>query len=138
PFIIMLPAIKHNLLNPKLKIDNPDTPAEREADAMAEKVVNTKQSDLYKPAAQRKCDACEASSFDEATPYREEKNLHRKEVTNTSSTNIYPAAEQALQSGGEPIDTDTRTFMEERFGYDFSNVQVHDDSQAHQSSKDIN
>jgi hypothetical protein len=28
--------------------------------------------------------------------------------------------------------------MERRFGYDFSNVQIHNDSLAHQSSKDIN
>ena len=36
------------------------------------------------------------------------------------------------------MDNATRSFMESRFGYDFSNVKIHNDSLAHQSASDIN
>src|SRR5205085_5888863 len=35
------------------------------------------------------------------------------------------------------LDTETRTFMEIRFGHDFSRVRVHADSQAEQSAKAV-
>ncbi len=35
-----------------------------------------------------------------------------------------------LQSGGQPLDTETRAFMESRFGYDFGRVRVHTDHRA--------
>lgn len=39
------------------------------------------------------------------------------------------------RSGGEPLDTATRAFMEPRFGHDFSGVRVHTDSPAQQAAK---
>jgi hypothetical protein len=38
---------------------------------------------------------------------------------------------------GQPLDHDTRGFMESRFGADFGGVQVHDDSAAAQSARDV-
>ena len=35
------------------------------------------------------------------------------------------------------MDTDTRSFMESRFGYDFKDVRVHNDSLAHRSSAEV-
>ena len=51
---------------------------------------------------------------------------------------ITPNVQQVLQSPGQPLDTETRSFMESRFGFDFSKVQIHNNSLANQSSKDIN
>jgi hypothetical protein len=76
---------------------------------------------------QRKCAACE-----------EEEKIHRKETSIFSSPTITPAVEQTLQSPGEALDRDTRSFMEDRFRYGFGKVQIHNDSFAHQSCADIN
>jgi hypothetical protein len=43
-----------------------------------------------------------------------------------------------IGSGGSPLDLDTRTDMESRFGQDFSNVRVHTDSAANESAKSVN
>ncbi len=43
----------------------------------------------------------------------------------------------ALRSPGEPLDAETRAFMESRFGYDFSRVRVHTDSKAAASARSI-
>jgi Domain of unknown function (DUF4157) len=43
-----------------------------------------------------------------------------------------------LQSGGQPIDATTRSFMEPRFGYDFGSVRVHSDERAAKSARSVN
>jgi hypothetical protein len=49
------------------------------------------------------------------------------------------AVNRVLQSGtGCPLDDATRTFMEPRFGYDFSDVRVHADAGAAESARAIN
>ncbi|MFH9476160.1 DUF4157 domain-containing protein [Streptomyces anulatus] len=42
-----------------------------------------------------------------------------------------------ISSGGSPLDTDTRTDMENRMGADFSDVRVYHDSAAHESAKGV-
>ncbi len=119
-------------IQPKLKINQPGDVYEREADAMAEKVMR-KENDAPIHAfshtgisVQRKCAHCE----------EEEEKIQRKESGGASPV-VTPAVEQTLGSGGQPMDTSTRSFMEQRFGYDFGNVRIHDDAMAHKSSNDI-
>jgi Domain of unknown function (DUF4157)/Novel toxin 16 len=45
---------------------------------------------------------------------------------------------EVLSSPGQPLDTATREFMEPRFGYDFSQVRVHDDQRASASAQEVN
>jgi hypothetical protein len=42
-----------------------------------------------------------------------------------------------LQSTGQPLDHETRSFMEPRFGHDFSRVRVHTDTQAAESARAV-
>lgn len=49
-----------------------------------------------------------------------------------------PIVHEALHSVGQPLDADTRNFMESRFSHDFSNVRVHTDSRAAQSATAVN
>lgn len=49
-----------------------------------------------------------------------------------------PNVQEALRSSGQPLDPATRSFMEERFGYDFSRVRVHSDAAAERSAQDLN
>jgi hypothetical protein len=48
-----------------------------------------------------------------------------------------PIVHAVLCSPGQPLDVDTRGFMEPRFGHDFSRVRVHTDAQAEQSAKAV-
>jgi hypothetical protein len=43
-----------------------------------------------------------------------------------------------LNSPGQPLDSETRNFMEPRFGRDFSQVRVHTDAQAAKSAEAVN
>jgi peptidoglycan/xylan/chitin deacetylase (PgdA/CDA1 family) len=45
---------------------------------------------------------------------------------------------QALSSGGDPLDKDSRTSMEQKFGHDFSQVKIHTGELAAQSAFSIN
>src|SRR5262249_54414802 len=49
-----------------------------------------------------------------------------------------PSVHEALRSAGRPLDGATRSFMEPRFGHDFSRVLVHSGSTAEQSARDLN
>src|SRR5262245_36305789 len=51
---------------------------------------------------------------------------------------VPPVVHEVLRSPGEPLDAATRTFMEPRFGYDFSHVRVHTDEQAAESAYAVN
>jgi hypothetical protein len=51
---------------------------------------------------------------------------------------VPPIVHEVLRSPGHPLDPATRTFMEQRFGHDFSRVRVHSDSAAGQSARDVN
>ena len=121
---------------PKLTINQPNDVYEQEADAMADRVmrmpINKNENHFFKPVSinsiQRKCAECE-----------EEEKLQMKseggDVAGMTAPNI---VHDVINSDGQPLDVGTRGFMESRFGYDFGNVQIHNDSLAHRSSAGIN
>lgn len=51
---------------------------------------------------------------------------------------IPPIVHSVLGSHGEPLENQTRAFMESRFGHDFSQVRVHADPQAAESAGAVN
>jgi hypothetical protein len=117
---------------PKLTIGPTDDIYEREADAVADRVmrmsdheqIQTKISPLN---IQRKCAACE------------EEHLQRKEDRIEDEQLEAPSiVSDALDSGGNPLEDNTRTFMEGRFGYDFSSVRIHTGTVAAKSAQSIN
>jgi Domain of unknown function (DUF4157) len=70
------------------------------------------------------------------------KRLRRKignppsEMRNDSS--VPPIVHEVIRSGGEPLDPNTREFMQSRFGHDFSHVRVHTDVRATESARAVN
>jgi hypothetical protein len=50
---------------------------------------------------------------------------------------VPPVVNEVLRSAGRPLDAVVRTFMEPRFGYDFSQVRVHTDRRAAESAESI-
>src|SRR5205823_1825863 len=51
---------------------------------------------------------------------------------------VPPIVHEVLRSPGEPLDRETRAFMEPRFGHDFSQVRVHTDDRALKSALAVN
>ncbi len=49
---------------------------------------------------------------------------HRS-IGHSGSSTVPPIMHETLRSPGQPLDPDTRAFMEPHFGHDFSRVQVH-------------
>lgn len=49
-----------------------------------------------------------------------------------------PIVHDALRSPGQPLDAQTRAFMEPRFGHDFGKVRVHTGDKATESAREVN
>lgn len=180
------PFFSPGLIQPKLSVGPADDIYEREADAMADRVMRmpdqTTSALPFFPAVQpisriQKCAACEQEE-EMIQPKRliqrkctecdeEEKNIQprrdpsssksdklflqrkcaaceehdkkiaRKEMGVGVSPQVSPAVHKVLDSPGHSLDKSTRSFMESRFGYDFSNVRIHNDVLANESSKDM-
>ena len=73
-------------------------------------------------------------------PGREHESLQTKHVqaSDTGQIAAPPSVHEVLRSPGQPLDPATRAFMEPRFGYDFSRVQVHFGGAAEKSARDVN
>ncbi len=60
-------------------------------------------------------------------------------AVSTAPVNAVPAiVHDVLDSPGQPLDAETRSFMEPRFGHDFSQVRVHTDEQSAESAQAVN
>jgi outer membrane protein OmpA-like peptidoglycan-associated protein len=125
-------ALSSSNLQPKLAVSQPNDPAELEADRVADRVMRMASPQPFSLSrhsghAQRKCVGCE-----------EEEQVQRKEHAGADSPAVSRATiDHALRSPGRPLDETTRSFMEPRFGHDFSNVRVHDDSQSATSAEAV-
>jgi hypothetical protein len=109
---------------------------EKEADSVAEKVMRmpekgNQETILPSPTpvtsvVQSKCANCE------------EKEVQRS-ASNTTTTSEAPSlVTDAINRSGNALDPGTQSFMENRFGYNFSDVRVHHDTVAAKSAQAIN
>lgn len=120
----------------KLTVGAADDPMEHEADAMADKVMRMTEPSFI----QRKCAYCANGETDE--------NLQRKPLVtfiqkkeNTGGTAASdPVVHQinATRGSGNSMDGSTKSFMESRFGADFSEVKIHTGNEAIQLSQELN
>ena len=90
---------------------------------------------------QRKCACGGTSRFaGECEEYRK-KRLQQKiqnpksGILNDPSVPLYV---HEIIPPGQPLDTETRAFVEPRFGHDFSHVPVHSDARATESARNTN
>lgn len=122
---------------PKLKINQPDDLYEKEADDVAEKLVQQKsipRSNTFFQRSnistiQRKCEHCE-----------EEPKLQRKEQ-NKTETEAGSELENyigGLNGGGNYLPSATNQFFSQKIGFNFSNVKIHTDDVAAKSAESIN
>lgn len=136
PFISSKEKSKPLFFQPKLNIGPVDDPYEREADAVADQVMRMSDHDARKIqpeisplSVQRKCAQCE----------EEENQLQKKDNGQGYAEKEAPSVvNDVLTSSGKSLEPDTKSFMENRFGTDFSNVKIHTDSVAAKSAQSIN
>ena len=125
-----------HFFQPKLSVNKLDDIYEKEADAMADKVmrmpISNNEDSFFKPSVissvQRKCTHCE------------EEEIQRKDNIddNLTSGNNFESYIGNLNSGGNTISKKTKDFFEPRFGYDFSDVKIHNNTSAARSAQSIN
>ncbi len=89
---------------------------------------------------QRKC-ACGGSggASGECEECREKRSgLVQRRAYGAEQEEVPPVVYDVLRSPGQALDAQTRSFMEPKFGHDFSKVRVHSDDRASQSARAVN
>lgn len=105
--------------------------------AIQTKISINQPGDVYEQEADRIADqmATPAHSAVSGAPPR----IQRFSGQSDGQMDAAPASvDQALASPGRPLEPTLRQDMEQRFGYDFSRVQVHSGAAAEQSARDAN
>ncbi|MDY6785813.1 MAG: DUF4157 domain-containing protein, partial [Cyanobacteriota bacterium] len=134
------PAEKEDSLpiQTQLKIGQPGDKYEQEADAKAAEGMK-----MEDPAASSEVEEESDDNAIQKQPLAETITplVQRKETVgqkgNEQGKNSGKIEQKLGQGGGQPLGQETRSFMESRFGADFSGVRVHTDSNAVQMNKDL-
>jgi hypothetical protein len=120
----------------KLSIGAVDDPLEEEADAMADKVMRMPEQSFV----QRKCTHCDEEEKVQRsplaagiTPFIQAKGGDGGTASDTVTQQI-----NSTKGSGSNMDRPTQSFMESRFGTDFSNVKIHTGDNAVQMSRELN
>jgi len=122
-----------------LAVNQPGDIYEQEADRAADEIMRMPPTDTaqrnHTSSSQdqlhRKCAGCREEEEEE-----KDHKLHRKE-TGSGPSVAPPVVHEVLRSSGQPLDAGTRSFMEPRFGHDFSRVRVHTDARAAESANAV-
>lgn len=126
----------------KLAVGAVDDPLEREADETAERVLGMsvgRSASFSKagPSVQRKC-SC-GGSCEKCKAGQPDEEVQRKPAGagNVRQSVAPPIVHEVIRSQGRPLDLNTRSFMEPRFGQDLSSIRVHTDDRASDSARQI-
>ena len=121
-------------LQAKLVVGAVDDPLEREADAVADKVMRMTDVDLVCRRARRCRSAANAPSARTKIEKVADEARRRGRAANPRGARLRA---NVLRSPGQPLDPTARAYFEPRFGHDFSGVRVHTDSRAAASAGSI-
>jgi hypothetical protein len=141
------------LVQPKLTVGAPGDKYEIEADSMAERVMSMNEPDA--PAAIQRSEVGEEDPLQRSplatsiTPLIQRQSEEGEDIQTKPSVQRAgrdggvqrrSSIENTLASqkgGGSPLDEDVRSFMEPRFGNDFSSVRIHTGSNAVSMNKEL-
>jgi Domain of unknown function (DUF4157) len=134
-------AAANIVVQPKLAIGAVNDPAEQEADAMADKVMRMQElpsaSVTGANSIQRKCADCEEEEKVQRKPLAS--FIQRKESSaGIVASDVVSNKINASKGGGSSMDSHTQSFMQSRFGADFSNVKIHTGIEAVQMNRELN
>jgi hypothetical protein len=140
------------LVQTKLTVGAPGDKYEQEADSMAAKVMRMPDEAIQQPIQRQTGEDTEAVQMqplvNSITPLLQRSSGEEEEgkmksgaqrASDGSSVASGSVENQLAGSkgGGSPLPDDVRSFMEPRFGADFSSVRVHTDSNAVQMNKEL-
>ena len=119
----------------KLTVGSPNDPLEDEADAVADQVMRMPQNSFI----QRKCAHCEEEEKAQRKPLIAGITTSIQAKTENTSTvsNRVSNAIESTRGGGNKMDNETNSFMSNRFGSDFSDINIHTDNESIQLSNDL-
>src|SRR5262245_56439060 len=117
-----------------LAINKPGDEDEQEADRVSERLIRMFEPQQHACAGGGECPTCLADKRD-----GEHERLQTKQMQSSDleQTTVPAIVHKALRSPGQPLDAETRAFMEPRLGYDFSGVRVHTDELAARSAEAV-
>ncbi|QHT70503.1 DUF4157 domain-containing protein [Rhodocytophaga rosea] len=159
-------TLPSSIVPTKITIGSPDDNYEKEADAVANQVMQMPEAAVQRKCAhcqaeekllqrkalhpsplhqtsivQRKCAACEAEAGllqrKIISPAISPFMQAKADTENTASESISQQI-GSRKGNGSPLPGSTKSFIEERFGADFNDVRVHTDGQAIQLSQQLN
>jgi len=137
---IHLSRIKPSL-QAKLTINTPGDKYEQEADAMADRVMRMPSNENKSKKTTGLIGASVHRKYSLSEEEEKKKPIMRKSESTNTGIQVSPSFESSLNSSkgsGSPLPKGTRSFMENAFSADFSDVRVHTDSKASEMSKWIN
>lgn len=129
------------LLQPKLKVSQPNDKYELEADRVAEQVMRMsapKEKKVSEEDVQIKLRVNHLSQRQQKTDLDEDTLLAKANLGYTSQVPSNVAVNiQNLRGGGIPLPPKHRYFFESRMGQDFSDVRIHTDAKAADAAQAI-
>ncbi|PWB50049.1 MAG: hypothetical protein C3F06_13180 [Candidatus Methanoperedenaceae archaeon] len=130
--------MKSGTIQAKLRVGQPGDIYEQEADKVAEQVMRMSDiSEAKDTRMQEKCPKCLKGLNRFMGKDEKNEKLQAKETRN-QTPEVKPLIEENIissKSGGQPLPESVRSFFEPRFGYDFSNVKIHNDVKAAESAR---
>ncbi|MPZ45840.1 MAG: DUF4157 domain-containing protein [Betaproteobacteria bacterium] len=124
-----------------LKIGEPGDVFEREADAMADRIMRMPIPQPAprhaQPTLQRACDGSCQQHEDDEEPLQVQGKAESASAHAHSAAGASTGIRSVLASAGQPLPGHARNFFESRFGHDFSGVRVHADAAAGRSARDV-
>jgi hypothetical protein len=141
-------AVTNSLIQPKLEIRAPNNKYEREADLLADQVINmpdpgTEQtgnlSSPYRPLAEHATSLIQRQEESEEEEEEEEEPVQAKAFGHASEATLnFTNGIRSLRGRGQPLSPSERHFFEPRIGYDFSRVHIHTGDHASRLAAEIN
>lgn len=143
-------AASHSI-QPRLKISKPGDRLEKEADEVASRVVNRKETPMISGIHEKKLQRQPMEEEEEMQAKlkgemiqrqpleEEEEELQPKLSSGAPGVDHATSMQQELKStgSGSPLPSSTRSFMEKGIGADFRSVRVHNDSRSHKMADSI-
>ena len=139
-------------LQPKLAVSRPNDPAEREAERVADEVLHrdpVRESDGTDadtdagpsgPRIRRSADRATSTSTASGAGGSTASSASGSTVSGAGGSTVSSDVERGIESlhgGGRHLPESTRSFFEERFGRDFSDVRVHTGGRADRLARSV-
>src|SRR5262245_55400698 len=120
-------------LQPKLKVSTPGDSYEREADAMADRVMRKRDSTGVIARSLNEHSNSEKTNNSKSSIRRKEMDGGGVTISSDMISHLTHSKQQ-----GEPLSDGTRSDMESAFSRDFSHVRIHRGQEDADMSRDIN